>query len=197
MLSLLTFSAVLVVGPGSQQAPGDSVSWRKLTAAETVDGVSCAPTGRTSAGIFASGRLHACPVARDTTIEGQRFPAGTWIYLTEDRSLWRAWLIRDTDLSRVRCKGTGFQGWSVEFHPGGMLAMCYLAGEQTLDGVPCREGSFWGEVTGGVKVHFHPNGRLRTCQLARAHTQGGVKYGRRDRIELDTAGAPVPRAPKP
>jgi hypothetical protein len=165
MLSTLVLTAVGVALAAPSQA--DSISWRRLEAAATFDGVSCAPTGRASAGFFANGRLHGCPIAADTTIEGHRLAAGTWIYFTDDGALWRAWLVRNTELGGVLCKGTGYKGWSVEFHATGKLAMCYLAREQVIDGVTCRKGSFWGEVTGGVKTYFEANGRLRSCARAR------------------------------
>lgn len=187
--------AILVCSATADAQTGTAVSHRRLEQSITVSGVDCAATGKAHAGFFADGRLESCPIARDTTIGGHTLPTGTWIYLTQTGVLRRAWLRRDTLLQGHRCKGTGYKGWSVEFHPSARLSMCYLASEQLVDGVPCRAGSFWGEVTGGVKTWFHENGKLRSCSLASAHTHTGARYEARTRIELDPSGVLIPRAP--
>jgi hypothetical protein len=74
------------------------------------------------------------------------------------------------------------------FHPNGHLKYCFLVTDETIDGVPCRRGSFWGEVTGGVIVRFHDNGRLATCRLDADFTLAGRTFDRGKRIHLKPDG---------
>jgi hypothetical protein len=143
-----------------------------------IDGIPCGATGRLRAEFHAGGRLAECPLARPFALRGHAFGAGTWLGFTADGLLDYAWLARDTELQDIPCKGTGYQGWSVRFHPDGRLRLCYLARNAVIEGVPCIRGSFWIEVTSGGRsaVHLHPDGRLRQCQLSRAVTIDGVAY---------------------
>ena len=157
----------------------------------TISGVRCAPTGRARAAIFSSGQLESCPLASDTVISRHRLAAGTWIHLTEDGTLRAVWLNRDTELQGHLCKGTGYKGWSTEFHRTGTLRLCYPPSETIIDGVPCRGASFWAELLGSTQVVFHERGPLRSCSVARDMERDGVRLGKQARIELDTAGRVV------
>jgi hypothetical protein len=141
----------------------------RLTRDTVIDGVACAATGRAYAEFHASGRLLTCPLARDSTIAGNRLSAQSWITLDEAGLLRRAWLAQDTPLSGHLCKGVGYKGYSVEFHETGSLALCFLARDAMIDSVPCMHGSFWTEVRGrgSSAITFSADGRLRGCQLAR------------------------------
>ena len=154
----------------------------------TISGVRCAPTGRARAAVFASGRLSSCPLASDTVIAQHPLAAGTWIDLTEDRALRSVWLSRDTELQGHPCKGTGYKGWSTEFYHSGRLRLCYPARETIIDGVPCRGASFRAELFGITQVVFHESGQLRSCSVARDLDRNGIRFRKRDRIELDVQG---------
>jgi hypothetical protein len=167
---------------------------RKLAAPVVVDGIPCAATGRARAAFHASGRLESCPLAEELEVQGHRFPAGSWLHLTAAGRLRSAWLARDTELQGHVCKGTGHQGWAVDFHPSGDLRHCFLAREAEIQGVPCRKGSFWGEVTGGVFVAFHEGGALRSCAAARAVVVQGQPVRARQRVHLAPDGALLPAA---
>ena len=78
-----------------------------------------------------------------------------------------AWLPRDVLLQGIPCKGTGYKGWAMRYHPGGRLALCYLSRETTIDGVRCRAGAFLTELSGSTQVTLHPNGRLVRCRPRR------------------------------
>ena len=160
----------------------------RLETDTTISGVRCAPTGRAKAAVFASGRLAACPLASDTVIAQHRFEARTWIYLTDAGALRAVWLNRDTELQGHLCKGTGYKGWSTEFHHAGTLKLCYPAREMIIDGVPCRGASFWAELLGITQVEFHEGGQLRSCSVAREIDRDGIHFRKRDRIELDERG---------
>jgi hypothetical protein len=162
----------------------------KLESPATYDGIHCGPTGRASAAFYPSGRLESCPLEAASVVGGHALPRGSWVYLEEDGHLRSAWLSHDTKLGAITCKGDGFQGWSVTFDRDGNVRQCYLARSQVIDGVPCREGSFLGEITGGVSVTFHANGRLESCGAGRDVTIGGQTFRKRDRVQLNPDGTP-------
>ena len=167
----------------------DSLRRVPLNAATTIDGVLCA-AGKNTTILYRSGRLESCPLAADADFFGHALPAGTFVTLTEAGQPRHAWLSRDTRLQGHLCKGTGRGGWSVAFYPSGRLSLCFLALEETIDGVPCRKGSFLGEISGGVSVEFYESGRLRACGAARDVTLGDRTYRPRQRVLLDPDGKP-------
>ena len=174
------------------QRPSD-VGGRKLTAVTVVDGITCAPTGRAYAYFFASGRLKACPLARDTVLFGQSLPQQTWVEFTIEGRLRHTWLPHDVVLSGRLCKGEGYKKWSVLFHPSGALALCFLPNETVIDGVPCQRGTFWNELRGGGKTgaFFHENGRLQRCQVSRSFALNGQQVEKWDVVQLDANGRRV------
>jgi hypothetical protein len=180
--------------PEAQAVLDDSTRRVRLDRDTVVSGVHCAPTGREYAEFFvADGRLAECPLADDAVIAGHELRAGTWVVFRPDGRMRLAWLIEDTRVDGVLCKGSGYKEWVTTFHEDGSLATCYMPETTTIDGVPCRAGSIWGEVTGGVTVHFHPNGRLRSCALARATTIEGERHRAWSRVWFDETGALVGR----
>ena len=157
---------------------------RRLDTPQTSGGVSCGTTGRAYAEFHPDGTLRSCPLARDTTVEGNAFRAGTWITLDEGGLLRSAWLSVDTPLSGHLCRGTGYKGFAVTFHDDGSLATCYLARDTVIDGIPCIHGSFWTEIRGGTKsaARFHPDGSLSGCQLSRDAVVDGKQLRKWDRV---------------
>ena len=149
-----------------------------------VAGVRCGPTGRAYAVVYPNGRLDECPVAMDTAIAGHPFPRGTWIRLTESGALKSVWLPRSLDVQGIPCKGTGFKGWAVTFHPSGALSLCFLNEVATIDGVPCAAASFLKELTGNSGVSLREDGKLQGCRLARDYERGGVVHKRGSRITM-------------
>lgn len=183
--SCLVGIALGVIPSSGADAQG-SVARRKLTAPTVLDGITCAPTGRAYASFHASGRLRECPLAADTVLFGQALPARTWVELTDDGRLRHAWLPRNASLSGHVCRGSGYREWSVLFHPSGALALCYLAREELIDGVPCQRGTFWIELRGRGKseVRFRENGRLQSCQAARSFELNGRKVKKWEVVRL-------------
>lgn len=177
------FFMLLATLPSATQAQ-DRTGTRLKFANDTVVGtVHCAPTGKAYAVIHPNGIIDECPLARDTVIDGHALPRGTWIQLNVDAMLVSAWLPRDLELQGVPCKGTGYKGWSVRFHPDGHLALCFLSRDAEIDGVPCLGGSFFRELRGYTGVSFQANGRLRGCRLSRAATVDGKTYPKGARLE--------------
>jgi hypothetical protein len=177
----------------SAQDTPPPISYVRLTHDTTVDGIRCGPSGRWRAGFFPSGRLESCALAEDYAVQRHALPARTWIHLRESGELASVWLPRDAMVQGHLCRGTGNRGWSVTFYPDGGLRTCYLAEEAVVQGVPCRKGSFWGEIRGGVYIRFHRNGRLATCSAARSFVLHGTGYRHRERVWLDVEG--LPRTP--
>lgn len=170
---------------------------RPITEDVVIDGVPCARTGRAPAEFYATGRLLECPLSRDAVIATQSLPAGTWVIFHADGTINGAWLSRDTSLSGRVCRGEGYKKWSVRFYANGALKLCFLPEPTVIDGVPCRDGTFWGEIRGGgnTAAHFHPNGRLARCQAARPFTQSGSKYEKWDIVVHDSTGRVVSAMP--
>ncbi len=128
---------------------------RPITRDMEIDGVPCAKTGRAPAEFWSSGRLLECPLSRDAVIATQPFPKGSWVIFHADGSLNGAWLSRHAPMSGHVCKGEGYKKWSLRFHPGGALKSCYLPETTVIEGVPCRDGTFWGRNS--------REGRKRPC----------------------------------
>jgi hypothetical protein len=180
--------SLTVVLPASAPAqhPGE-IRRVKVEGDTTLGGIRCQATKR-PIGFHPSGALESCSVAAETTISGHRFPTGTWLYLDNAGQLASAWLRRDTELQGHVCKGTGFGGWSVVFHGNGQLRLCYLAQQQTIQGIPCSKGSFWGEIRGSTSVSFHETGSLASCSAARPVVVDSVTFKSRQRVSLRPAG---------
>ena len=197
MRRLLVALAALLLGRrdvamGQERTP---IVRQKLTSVTTVDGITCRTTGRAYAEFYASGRLASCPLARDTVLAGHQLPAATWVQLAEDGALTSVWLPKATMLAGHYCRGTGYRGWSVLFHPNAALEMCYLAEVAVIDRVPCQRGTFWTELRGGGQssVHFRDDGRLQRCQAARDFARDGVEIRKWQVVHRDSAGQLRPR----
>lgn len=185
-------ATLLAFAIGSRMQAQESPSVRLRLMRDTVlAGVRCAATGRAYAVLHPNGALDECPLASDSVMAGHLLPRLTWIRLRQDATLGGAWLPRDTELQGIPCKGAGYKGWSVRFHPGGRLAVCFLSREATIDGIPCRAGAFLTELSGTTQVALHPNGRLQGCRLAGDITRGGVTIRSGRRITLSPDGALV------
>jgi hypothetical protein len=89
------------------------------------------------------------------------------IYLRTDGAPDFVFLSRDAGLVGLTCRGGGHSYMTV-FYPSGKLKVCWLAGDQEVQGVPCMGASFIADVFGGgAGAYFHENGKLRTCKLSK------------------------------
>ena len=143
------------------------------------------------------GHLSSCILAREHAFGEILLPAQTQLYLRPDGSVRDAHLGKDTTFDGHVCLGRGPGEWMSGFHPNGRLSYCFLVRDETIDGVPCRHGSFWGEVTGGVIVKLHDNGRLASCRLAADITVAGKPFEKGARIWLDREGRLTTRVIEP
>lgn len=155
-----------------------------LDAPREIQGVPCTRYSE----LAPDGRLVSCILGREHAFGAVTLPANTQFTLREDGTVEDVHLGRDTVFDGHACLGRGPGEWMTGFHPNGRLRYCFLAADETIDGVPCRHGSFSGEITGGVIVRFHDNGRLLSCRLAADATIGGTRFGKGDRVALDPEG---------
>ncbi len=189
LIAVIAVIAALVVTPADRvdaQAPG---STRLRLGRDTViAGLGCGPTGRAYLVVHPNGVVDECPLSRDSVVEGHALPKGTWIQQTPEALMFAAWLPRDVELQGVLCKGTGYKGWSVRFHPDGRLASCFLAKDREIDGVPCMGGSFLREMRGSTQVSLQANGRLYSCRVAYRVTIDGRTYPKGARFARQPSG---------
>lgn len=156
----------------------------RLGSDTTIAGIRCMPTGRASAVIYPNGRLDECPIAVDTVMAGHQFPRGTWIRLSEEGVLKAVWLPEPLTVQGLPCRGTGYKGWAVTFHPNGRLSLCFLDDPAVIDGVPCAAATFLREMTGNSGVVLRDDGRLQSCRLSRDYEYNGVTYRKGKRITV-------------
>jgi hypothetical protein len=178
----LAFDAACQSAPALRQV--------KLKEATVIEGIPCAATRRT-VGIYQSGRLESCALDEPATVGRYALEPGTWVFLGPAGELRSVWLARDARIDGHLCRGTGYGGWSVTFHPSGALKLCYLAEPAVLLGVPCRKGTFWGEIRGGTAVWFHENGGLASCSVSESLSLGDRTYRARERVRLSSDGSPL------
>jgi hypothetical protein len=66
------------------------------------------------------------------------------------------------------------EGASTALYPSGELKECFLAGDQTVQGVPCMNGGILGDGLGSGAM-FYESGKLKSCKLTRdfgSHRKG-------------------------
>jgi len=144
---------------------------KKLERITEIQGYSCAGG---YAWFYADGRLERCSVSKDTPYGEVRVPAGSIIVLRPDGKPKYAMLERDSWLLGYHCRGGGAlgpaEGATTGFYPSGRLQLCWLAEDQTIQGVPCAaSGGFFFAIFhhGDWSASFHENGKLHKCYLAR------------------------------
>ena len=159
----------------------------RLTEPRVVQGVPCQGYVRLDPG----GRLMSCVLSAEHTFGRVVLPANTQIRsFHPDGAPNRVHLGRDTRFDGHLCRGEGPGGWMAGFYPDGRLDHCFLKERETIDGLLCESGTFWGEITGGVIVQFHPDGTLKSCRLAADATIAGESFRKGRRVWLGAAGKP-------
>ena len=165
----------------------------RLEQPRIIQGVPCSGYAR----LDPNGRLESCILAEEHAFGPAVLPANTQIrHFRPDGTPQDVHLGHDTRFDGHFCRGEGPGGWMAGFHPDGRLDYCFLVDRETIDGVPCEKGTFWGEVTGGVIVRFHADGKLKSCRLAADAIVAGESFEKGKRIWLDPAGKPEPE-PEP
>jgi hypothetical protein len=153
----------------------------KMTHDTIVQGYAC---GRGDAWFYPDGSLNECRLARPTSLGDLRIPRGSIIDLWPDGAAHYLMLPRPTVLAGYRVRGGNRRGLSrgatTGFYHSGELRSIYLVGNQLIQGVPCRGGS-WNTLTdpAGAQnvVEFYNDGSLESCKLARDFS--GFRSGER------------------
>ena len=179
MIRLIAVCVLLVgVGYGVAQTaqPRPATHRTKLKQDTVIQGYPCAK-GYTW--FYADGKLRDCTVSQETQYGEALIPRGSLIYLKPDGTLSEVNLAHDTRIHSVLCKGGGIlgpaEGASAAFYPSGKLEQCWLAGDQVVQGVPCRHdddplGILYGlwvkHQDYDLGIEFYESGKLKSCGLA-------------------------------
>ena len=177
----IAFTAVALSASSAAQAQKNAYC-QTLAQPTEIQGYPC---GRGYAWFFPAGKLQKCAVTREIPFGEITIPAGSWITLTEEGKPRFVQMPHDAPVLGLTCQGGSFLGPSegsvVALYPSSKLEVCYLAGDQLVQDVPCSHGGFWASLTGpDPGVHFAPDGKLQRCRLS-------ADYQGRRRGELFTA----------
>lgn len=185
------FVLLLVVGSKEDHSHGARVEVPEGEIIE-VQGVSC--SGKIE--YYKNGNLEHCSLAREDTLSGQPFAAGTGVHFTEEGIFEWCFLRQTTEIQGYMCRGEG-HGFMTRFYPNGQIRTAWLAEDQIIQGVPSAKFRFLSAVIawaqGGVgnkngSTGFHENGKLRHCELSENFTIEGKKFRRGDALRFDLEG---------
>jgi hypothetical protein len=164
----------------------------------TVQGHPCA---RGEAWFYPNGALNQCQLSRPAILGDLRIPRGSIIELWPSGAAHHITLSRQTVVAGYTVRGAshlGFRGATTSFYRNGELRSIYLVKNQTVQGVPCRGGS-WNTFTDpygdATLVEFYPDGKFESCKLARNY--GGLKAGQRLELPFITTATAAAAPPAP
>jgi ABC-type nickel/cobalt efflux system permease component RcnA len=183
-LFLLTFVAAWL--GVAQTAQSRTATHRiKLRQTTEIQGYPCA---KGYAFLYADGKLENCAVSKEIAFGEAKLPVGSLVILLPDGRPKYAMMEHNVEVAGVKCSGGNWllgpsEGAMTSFYPSGKLKLCYLAGDQMVQGVPCRhEESILGVAYGiAVKhpndpdIEFYESGKLESCTLAKDF--GGKRRG--------------------
>jgi hypothetical protein len=126
--------------------------------------------------------LNRCTITRETAFGEVRIPAGTYIALNPDGTPSFIQMSHDAPILDMTCQGGSWLGSGeasvVVFYPSGKLKLCYLAGDQSVQGVPCAARGLIVSLSGvDPGVLFYESGKLQACKLSRDY--GAQRKGER------------------
>jgi hypothetical protein len=142
------------------------------------------PCAKGFAWFYADGRLERCTVSRDTAFGEARVPAGSIVVLRPNGKPEYVMLVHNSPILGYNCAGGGplgpAEGAMTSFYASGKLRVCWLAGDQVVQGVPCKAaGGFLSAIFhhGGFFTDFYESGKLHSCTLSQDY--GGLHGGQR------------------
>lgn len=141
---------------------------RRLDQPVVIQGYSC---DRGDAWFYRNGKLNRCVVSRDSVFGEAWVPDGSIISLRPDGAPLRVMLLHQTEIHGVRCAGAGLlgpaEGSVTEFYPSGKIRLCFLAGDQAVQGIPCATGGIWKAIVSReFPIEFAEDGKLKSCGLS-------------------------------
>jgi hypothetical protein len=158
-------------------------SWPKaqrsrLTETREVQGIPCA---KGYVWFYANGKLRQCAVSKEFVYGEANLPARSLVVLLPDGRPKYAMLQHNSVIASVKCRGGNWllgpsEGAMTAFYPSGKLEQCWLADDQTVQGVPCMSGGFFGDAFGSGVI-FYKSGKLHSCKLS--HDYGSQHRGDR------------------
>jgi hypothetical protein len=175
MSMLAVVLVVMAAGYGVSQTPQvrPAIHRTKLSQPAVIQGVPCA---KGYAWLYADGRLESCAVSREFVFGEAKLPPGSILHLLPDGRPKFAVLQRDSEVAGVKCSGGNWllgpsEGSMTVFYPSGKLEQCWLAGDQTVQGIPCMSGGVMGLFGDGARrdggVRFYESGKLKSCTLSK------------------------------
>jgi hypothetical protein len=172
---IVTICAVAAAGCAVAQTPQPhtAIHQVKLQQDTVIQGYPCA---RGYASYYSGGRLASCGVSKETAFGEATLPERSILSLLEDGRPEGAMMAHDTVIAGVKCGGGNWllgpsEGAATGFYPNGKLKICFLAGDQAVQGVPCMTAGFIGMFGDGARrdggAQFYETGKLKSCTLTR------------------------------
>ena len=184
-LGWLVAVCVLLVGVGygvAQTAHPRPVTHRtKLKQATVIQGYPC-DKGYTW--FYADGKLESCAVSKEFMFGEAKLPVGSILALEWTGAPKYAMMEHNSEVAGVKCSGGNWllgpsEGAVTVLYPSGKLEQCWLAGDQSVQGVPCMTAGFIGLFGDGARrdggAKFYESGKLESCTLAKDF--GGKRRG--------------------
>lgn len=173
--SLVLVLAALAAASSQAQTP----ERRKLGHGTMIQGYPCA---KGWAWFYANQQLKSCAVTVEIPFASITIPPGSIVDLTTDGKPLLVQLSHDTQVDGYTAQGGSLlgagEGPMVAFYSDGKVREFYLAGDQTVDGVPCAHGGLVSTTLhGDPSVVLNPDGHLKACRLAEDYA--GQKKGDR------------------
>lgn len=153
----------------------------KLNQATEIQGYACA---KDYAWFYSDGKLKRCTTSREIAVGVAQVQRGSIIELLPDGRPSYVMMLHDAAVGEVECSGGNWllgpsEGAMVALYPSGKLKQCWLAKDQTVQGVPCIRGGVLGLFGDGARsdggVKFYESGKLESCTLGKDY--GGKKRG--------------------
>jgi|SRR5580700_6604580 hypothetical protein len=154
----------------------------KLVRDTAIQGIPCA---KGNAWFYPDGSLNQCTLSHTTILGDLQVPRSSIVELWPNGAARHLTLPHDAVIFGYRVRGAALLRDSsrddvTAFYPSGRLRSIVLAGDQTIQGVPCGAGAstlFSDSIDGGNHVDFYQDGKLQSCNLTRDF--GGQKNGQR------------------
>jgi len=170
-----------LLSAGTSLASEPNALYNHISHDTTIQGFPCAK-GETW--FYPDGSLNQCRLSRPAVLGDVRVPGGSVVEFWPNGEAHFLLLQRPMVLGGYRVRGGTRRGLSLgattSFYNTGELRSFYLVSNESVQGVPCRGGS-WNTITdptgGDNFVEFYQDGKLESCKLS--HDFSGFRAGER------------------